>query len=111
VSSFRGEHYTGCDEICLRSLHPDLKKRFQTASEFLTALTSLERPLGKYDRINEATDNRRAVMKAQKAIEIGKQYAELPTAIQLLEEALKEAPFLNEQYGEVLAKWKSGVVL
>ncbi|MGH7746055.1 MAG: serine/threonine-protein kinase [Candidatus Dormibacteria bacterium] len=100
-----------CDEVCLRSLQPDLKKRFQTGSEFLTALASLEMPTGKCERSNDATDHSGSAMKAQKAIEIGKQYAELSTAIQLLEEALREAPTLSHQYGEVLAKWKSGVVL
>lgn len=100
-----------CDDICLRSLQPDLKKRFQTASEFLTALASLERTPSESEQINDGTVNRSAVMKAQKAIEIGKQYTELSTAIHLLEEALTEAPILSERYGEVLAKWKSGVVL
>jgi hypothetical protein len=44
-------------------------------------------------------------------MEMGRQYAELSAAIQLLEEALQEAPSLARQYGEVLAQWKSGVVL
>lgn len=100
-----------CDEVCLRSLQPDLKKRFRTASEFLSALASLERTTSKCERIDHAAENSGAAMKAQKAIEMGKQYAELSTAIQLLEEALTEAPALAKQYGEVLAKWKSGVVL
>lgn len=100
-----------CDEICLRSLQPDLKKRFQTASEFLKAVESLERTASTCEEVAAPSENRGAAMKAQKAIEIGRQYAELPVAIRLLEEALSEAPNLSRQYGEVLAKWKSGVVL
>ena len=99
------------DDVCLRALQPELKKRFQTASEFLTAVESLENGANTPQGTNDAGDGRDAAMKAQKAIQIGKQYAELSTAIRLLEEALREAPSLNQQYGEVLAKWKSGVVL
>jgi len=94
-----------CDEVCLRSLQPDLKKRFQTASEFLTAVESLESVPQARERPSDAA------MKAEKALQIGKQYAELSTAIRMLEEALREAPALSQQYGKVLAKWKSGVVL
>lgn len=100
-----------CDEVCLRSLQPDLKKRFQTASEFLKAVESLERTAGMCEEMAAPSEDRGAAMKAQKAIEIGRQYAELPAAIRLLEEALREAPNLGHQYSEVLAKWKSGVVL
>jgi eukaryotic-like serine/threonine-protein kinase len=99
------------DEICLRSLQPDLKRRFQSASEFLTAVESLEKPTDTRQNSNHPPENKNAVLKAQKAMQIGKQYAELSTAIRLLEEALIEAPNLSQQYGEVLAKWKSGVVL
>jgi eukaryotic-like serine/threonine-protein kinase len=100
-----------CDEISLRSLEPDLSKRFQSASEFLMALESLEKATAKSERITDAPDTRSAEIKAQKAIEIGQQYSELSRAIELLEEALTEAPTLSQQYGGVLAKWKSGVVL
>ena len=64
-----------------------------------------------HEPLESAGRKETAVLKAQKAMQMGKQYAELPSAIQLLEEALREAPSLTQQYGEVLAKWKSGVVL
>jgi len=98
------------DDVCLQALQPDLRKRFQSASEFLSTLevldeVSIQAPTALDDGSREASE------KARKAIEMGTQYAELPQAIQLLEEALHEAPSLTRQYGEVLAKWKSGVVL
>jgi serine/threonine protein kinase len=100
------------DEVCLRALQPDVKKRFQSASEFLSAVESLENASSARRKPLDAVDSKApALMKAQKAMRMGKQYAELSTAIQLLEEALLEAPSLTQQYGEVLAKWKSGVVL
>ena len=100
------------DEICLRALQPDLKKRFQSASEFLTSLNSLEDISSQAPNLlTSAGSKEGAVSKAQKAMQMGAQYAELSTAIQLLEEALRESPSLSQQYGEVLAKWKSGVVL
>jgi hypothetical protein len=54
---------------------------------------------------------RQAEEKARRAVAMGRQYAELPAAIQLLEEALADSPSLSGRYGEVLAKWKSGVIL
>jgi hypothetical protein len=93
-------------------LQPDLKKRFQSASVFLTALNSLEDVSSQAPNpLTSAGSKEAAVSKAQKAMQMGAQYAELSTAIQLLEEALRESPSLSQQYGEVLAKWKSGVVL
>jgi serine/threonine protein kinase len=98
------------DDVCLQALQPDLRKRFQSASEFLSALEALDKI--SRQAVLVADDGKRlALEKARKAIEMGNQYAELPAAIQLLEEALQEAPSLTPQYGEVLAKWKSGVVL
>jgi len=100
------------DEVCLCALQPDLRKRFQSASEFLSALESVDKnsiPHGKSLDLEGSKGS--AVVKAQRAIDIGKQFAELPAAIQLLEEALREAPSLSQEYAGVLAKWKSGVVL
>ncbi len=103
---------TSYDEVCLCALQPDLKKRFPSASEFLSALDCMEDVSSEgHEPLESAGRKETAVLKAQKAMQMGKQYAELPSAIQLLEEALREAPSLTQQYGEVLAKWKSGVVL
>ena len=98
------------DDVCLLSLQPDLRKRFQSASEFLSALEDMDgQPSARHfdsdQRVKDATK------KALSAIEMGRQYSELPAAIRLLEEALQECPNLSDQYTEILTKWKSGVVL
>jgi len=97
------------DDVCLHALQPDLRKRFQSASEFLSALEALG---GVSSRAPLDSDDgkRVALEKARKAMEMGRQYAELSAAIELLEEALQESPILAREYGEILAKWKSGVV-
>ena len=97
------------DDVCLQALQPDLRKRFQSASEFLSALEALD-DVSSRARPQSDDGKRAALKKARKAMEMGRQYAELSEAIQLLEEALQESPILTRQYGEVLAKWKSGVV-
>jgi serine/threonine protein kinase len=101
------------DEVSLLALQPDIKKRFQSAVEFLSALDSLEsRSKATQSPPNPpSTKKGTAELKAKEAIQMGTQYAELPSAIRLLEEALLDDPGLRNQYGEVLARWKSGVVL
>jgi len=100
------------DDVCLNALQPDVRKRFQSASDFLSALETLDKDSIESQKPLDSDDRTRAASKkAQKAMEMGRQYAELSAAIQLLEEALQEAPSLTRQYGEVLAQWKSGVVL
>jgi len=98
------------DDVCLQALQPDLRKRFPSACEFLASLERLDEVLSQV-RLDSDEGKRLAMKKARKAIEMGRQYTELPAAILLLEEALEESPSLTGQYGEVLAKWKSGVVL
>lgn len=98
------------DEVCLKALQPDLKKRFQSGMEFLAALETLNSrsPVGNSQSQNGTAD---AIAKAQRALELGRQYSELPQAIRMLEEAFREEPSLQEQYGIVLSRWKSGVVM
>ena len=100
------------DDVCLNALQPDVRKRFQSASEFLSALEMLDKvSIASQKPLNSDDETRAASKKAEQAMELGNQYAELSAAIQLLEEALQESPSLTRRYGGVLAKWKSGVVL
>jgi len=91
------------NEVCLRALQPDLRNRFPSAVEFLAAFQTgsdgSDMPKGS------------AVLKVSEAVSLSAQYAELPTAIRLLEEALSEDEGLRCKYGPILEKWKSGVVL
>ena len=102
------------EEACLRALEPELKKRYQSATEFLAALESLPlsgREAERGSPFTGETPPGPARDKARRALEIGKQYAALPVAIGLLEEAIKEDPSLRDQYREILKRWKSGVIL
>jgi serine/threonine protein kinase len=111
-STLRPSVSSGLDQVSLQALQPDITKRFQTAMEFLLALDSLDNS-SKTVRPNPKSLNRdgSAELKVKKAIQIGKQYNELQSAIQLLEEAFVEDPRLRDQYGEFLARWKAGVIL
>jgi hypothetical protein len=111
-SAFRKEVPGNLEAVCLRALRPEIKRRFQSAMEFLAALETVARE-------TKTAESRRACPeaptlaqdKARKAAELGTQYASLAAAIELLEEAIKEEPALHGQYGRTLARWKSGVVL
>jgi serine/threonine protein kinase len=105
-SIFRKGLDRAVEETSLRALEPDMKKRYQSAAEFLAALETIF--LGSYTIERKS---KCASKKAMRATEIGQQYAELAKAISLLEEAIKEDPTLKGQYGEILVKWKAGVVL
>jgi len=98
------------DEVCLRALQPDLRNRFASAVEFLTALQS-----GSPETSNKTSGSKEiresTLRKVSEAINLSAQYAELPRAIHLMEEALSENKELRSKYGPVLEKWKSGVVL
>ncbi len=111
-SSFRKEIPSTFDSVCLRALQPELKKRFQSAMQFLSALESLDTKPKKAISGEQGQKPRTAAQdKARKAVEIGKQYAALKQAIEMLEEAIREEPRLRGQYGKTLAQWKSGLVL
>lgn len=111
-SSFRKEIPSTLDAVCLQALQPELKRRFQSAMEFLSALESPEITFKKAEPRDEAQKPRAdAQDKARKAVEIGKQYGALERAIEMLEEAITEDPALREQYAKTLVQWKSGVVL
>jgi serine/threonine-protein kinase len=100
------------DNVCLNALQPALQKRFQSASDFFSALETLDKvSVASQEPADLGDGERTAGEKAHKAMELGRQFTDLSAAIQLLEEALQEAPSLKCQYGEILAKWKSGVVL
>jgi len=111
-STVRKEIHPELEDVCLKALQPDMRKRFQSAMEFLAALEALETRAKPVRSAAPPPPSRSAARdKATKAIEIGRQYAELPTAINMLEQAIQEDPSLRAQYEVILAKWKSGVVL
>ncbi len=111
-SSFRKEIPSALDSVCQRALQPELRKRFQSAMEFLSALESFEVKRKGVEPGDERPKPRTpAQEKAREAVRIGKQFVDLSRAIEMLEEAIKEEPELRDQYGKTLDRWKSGVVL
>jgi eukaryotic-like serine/threonine-protein kinase len=111
-SSSRKEIPAEVDSVCLRALQPDIKRRFQSAMEFLTALEALDaKPKKAFSEAQDLNSRTTAQEKARKAVEIGRQYATLNEAIEMLEEAIREEPRLQHQYGKTLSQWKSGLVL
>lgn len=99
------------DEVCVKALEPDLRKRFPSAVEFLAALESTSNDQQKRPAASRAPEGQSAFRKAKEAVQLSNQYAELPRAISLMEEALREDGQLRDKYGSILEKWKSGVVL
>jgi len=93
------------DEIVLKSLEVDIKKRYENAEEFHNAIKRYQ--LQKFKLPNE---------NIKKALEMGKQYISLGQAIKLLESAITQhpkskQPQLKEKYKETLSNWRKGVVM
>jgi serine/threonine-protein kinase len=100
------------DEVCLRALQPDLRNRFPSAVEFLAALESGSKTPEMPNQTSASKEAREsALQKVSEAVSLSSQYAELPRAILLMEEALSEFEGLRSKYGPILDKWKSGVIL
>lgn len=92
-------------EIILKSLEPDIKKRYQNANEFLEVINQYQ--IHKFRLPDE---------NIKKALEMGKQYAKLKEAIKLLESAIASYPRekqrqLKEKYRQTLGNWKKGVIM
>lgn len=93
------------DEIVLRALSPDIKRRYKDASELLQAIESYG-----------ATKNILIDEDIQRALILGKQYNTLQEAIRLLEgtilkqEKAKQA-LLKTRYEETLNNWKKGIIM
>jgi len=100
------------DDVCMKALQPDLRNRFPSAIEFLAALQSGSRSPEPPSKVSPSKEIREsALQKISEAIKLSAQYAELPKAIRLMEEAISENNELRIRYGPMLEKWKSGVVL
>jgi eukaryotic-like serine/threonine-protein kinase len=100
------------DAVCLKALQPDLRNRFPSAIEFLVALQSGGQGSEVVNKIATSKEfSESTLRKVSEAVQLSTQYAELPRAIHLMEEALSENEGLRSKYGLILEKWKSGVVL
>jgi serine/threonine protein kinase len=100
------------DEVCLRALQPDLRNRFPSAVEFQASLEAANNnPSVQNQAPRSVETNESALQKVKEAVDLGGQYAELPRAIELMEQAFALDEGLRNKYGPILDKWKSGVIL
>lgn len=100
------------DQVCLRALQPDLRNRFPSAVEFLASLEAANNPKDVQNQVSRFVEsNESALQKVKEAVHLGGQYAELPRAIELMEQAFALDEGLRNKYGPILDKWKSGVIL
>ena len=91
-SSFNSDLDKEIDKIVLKALAIDMKDRYQDAGEFLDAITSYEKSSsdGLYEVISQA-------------MSLGKQYATLSKAVEILEEAISKQS--SEKKSELLLKY------
>lgn len=93
------------EEIVLKALAPEIKKRYKDADEFLNALENYEK--------NKKVLNDEEI---KEALGLGKQYNTLPQAVNLLESLILKQPkekqeILKAKYNETLNNWKKGIVM
>ncbi len=93
------------NNIVLKALEPNIKERYQDAEAFLNTIDQYQ--LKKFRLPDE---------NVKKALEMGKQYANLKIAIDLLENAITQYPKekqreLKEKYKRTLDNWKKGVIM
>lgn len=104
-SKFNADIESEIDTIVLKALEPDMRKRYANAGEFYSALEEYEK--GKFKILD---DN------IKKALQLGKQYASLPQAVELLEDSIAKQPKerrqkMLKQYSEKIKNWKKGVIM
>ena len=104
-SKFNAEIESEIDSIVLKALEPDMRKRYANAGEFYNAIEEYEK-----GRLQMLDDN------IKRALQLGKQYATLSQAVELLEDSIAKQPKekrhkMLEQYTEEIKNWKKGVIM
>jgi len=105
LSKFNVDIDNEINDIVLKALESNVKERYQDAEDFLNAIDKYQ--LKYFDLPGE---------KVKKALEIGKQYANLKKAIELLENAIDQYPRdkqreLKKKYKKTLDNWKRGIIM
>lgn len=93
------------DEIVLKALSPDIKKRYKDAVDFMDAIDQY-----KMNKSALADEN------IKKALSLGKQYSTLQEAVRSLEDAIskqsnEKQELLKTKYEETLKNWKKGIIM
>jgi len=104
-SELRRDLDPAIDDLVMKALENDADQRYRDAGEFLRALEkhapSTQEPLKK---------------KIAEALVLGRQYRDLPQAIEAMENVLREVSSQERQelmnrYGQILESWKKGIIL
>jgi serine/threonine-protein kinase len=93
------------NDIVLKALEPDIKKRYKNAQEFYAEIEQYQKL-----KLHLPEDA------VSRALDLGKQYRSLNDAIKLLESAIAQCPKekqkqLKEKYKQTLDNWKKGEVM
>lgn len=93
------------DNLVLKALSPEIKKRYQDAGEFLGAIKAY---VGAKSTAMEG--------EIEKALALGKQYKTLGDAINILEGVINRQPKENQEiyakkYKQILMNWKKGIIM
>lgn len=104
-SKYNADLQDEINDIVLKALEPDIKKRYKNAQEFYAAIDQYQKQ--KF-QLPEDT--------IKKALDLGRQYKSLSEAIKLLENSITQYPKekqknLKEKYKQTLDNWKKGVIM
>ena len=104
-SKYKPELDKRMDELVLKALDPDPKKRYKNAWEFLKAIEAYI--AGKDEELED---------KIEEALNLGRQYTSLGNAIQLMESIIvgqspQKQKELRDKYAKVISNWKKGMIM
>jgi len=105
-SSFNKEINLEIDEIILKALSFDVKKRYQSSMELGSALKSACQ-----NSSVRLKQKKEAEVFLNEALELGKQYSSLSNAILKMESAFSKDASLIPRYGKVVEQWRKGILM
>ena len=105
-SKLNSEIDSKIEQVLLKSLEFDIKKRFQNAREFEEAIKSCTRLKEEYSK-----DTEEAKLLANEAIELGKQYSTLSNAVFKMEMAFSKDDSLIPEYASLVEQWRKGMLM
>jgi len=105
-SSINKEVTTDIDEIILKSLAFDVKKRYQTAMELSAALINACQ-----NSVVSSKQKKEAEALVGEALEMGKQFSNLPAAILKMESAFAKDAGLIPRYAKLVEQWRKGILM
>ena len=105
-SSINKEVTADIDEVILKALAFEVKNRYQTAMELGGALRNACR-----NSIVNNKQKKEAEILLREALEMGKQFSNLPAAILKIESAFAKDASLIPQYNKLVDRWRKGILM